>query len=72
MSNAGNPDRGTDWWRAAADGSGLVRLTRLEGEGRRAVAADLSFGPEGQAFVGYVQDGVGGSVGRVLHVRLGE
>lgn len=67
MSNAGNRDRSTDWWWVRADGTGLGRLTRLEGRG---VAADLSIGPDGRTFVGYVQDRVGGEAGRIVLVRL--
>ncbi len=70
MSNAGNRDRGTDWWWIGADGTGLARLTRLEDAGGKAVAADLSLGPDGRAFVGYVQRRVGGETGRIVHVTL--
>lgn len=70
MSNAGNPDRGTDWWRAGASGTNLSRLTRLEAESGRAVAADLSFGPDPRSFFGYVQDGVGATTGRIVSVRM--
>lgn len=73
MSNAGGRDRGTDWWWIGADGEGLARLTRLEDDGgRRAVAADLSFGADPRVFVGYVQRGVGGETGRIVRVALPE
>lgn len=70
MSNAGNRDRGTDWWMAGLDGSEPTRLTRLEDVDGTAVAADLSVASDGRSFVGYVQDGVGGQAGRIVHVAL--
>jgi len=69
MSNAGNPERGTDYWLANLDGSGLTRLSHLNAkkdEDDRQVAADVSVGPDGHSFVGYVQGGVGGDTGRVI------
>ncbi|MCB9597012.1 MAG: hypothetical protein H6719_30090 [Sandaracinaceae bacterium] len=72
MSNAGNRDRSTDWWWMGTDGAGLARLTRIDDGPGRAVAADLSFGPDGRSFVGYVQRGVGGETGSIVRVTLPE
>jgi len=68
MSSAGNRrHHGTDYWSARADGTGLRRLTRLsETRGRRTIAADVSVGPDGTSFVGYVQPEVLAGKGKII------
>lgn len=70
MSNAGNEDRGTDYWSMSPEGGDLVRLTRLRdafpGVTERIVAADVSFSPDGERFLGYLHSDIGGAAGSIV------
>jgi hypothetical protein len=67
MSSAGNADRGTDYWLANADGSGLTRLTRMNENSRDlAIAADWTPGPDASSFIAYVSDGLGAMKGKII------
>jgi hypothetical protein len=70
MSNAGNPERGTDYWSASVSGDELVRLTRFKDSfpdaTEETVAADFSFGPVAGRAAAYLQRGAGGGSGRIV------
>lgn len=76
MSNAQNPNRGTDLWVMNPDGSGKERLTFMnepgcpEYAGSRAVAADNTMNGAGDQILVYVQDELFGDVGPIRRVEL--
>jgi hypothetical protein len=66
---------GTDWWMMNADGTDKRRLTYFNqpGSGQyrgKVWATDASFSPDGQAFIGYIQNNLITQRGPIVRVDL--
>ncbi len=76
MTNAGNPNRGTDLWLMNTDGSDKMRLTNFASPddagytGGRMIAADSAWSPDGTRIAAYVQTSLLKQTGMIVLIIL--
>ena len=76
MSNAGNANKGTDWWLMNSDGSDQHRITFFNKPdnpqyiGKAVWTGLASFSPEGNAFIGGIQKSLVTQEGYIVIIKL--